>query len=854
MSRNVLGRHLYSQIVLPLVAASLLVGLIATVVAVYFLGGLTDRWIDQVAQGATQNLDSRFNAEADSMLRTSRVIADSARIRQALESGDSQRISGKVTELYASVDYDRMMVLDENGIVLAVTGEPGVSVGDSPLGEGRLSFAQLESTYASFVRLNDRLTLTAFQPVFAGAETYTLVVSEDIDERFLEGVVGGTGEGFAFYDEQGALVAGTLSENAAAGNEHAALGEALSETNEAFTRTIESADDEGAGRGTMTLDEQRYRVATQRLELEGDPSGSYGHVASVVSQAVTDEARSTTTSLITMWSMFAVLALVGLGGWVARRVSDPLVELTDGARRIADGDFSTKIQVSGVNEISELAVSFNAMMDSLRDRSESLTKKVLELATLYEMSRALGSTLEMDVLLESVLDSALRIFSVELGYVALRDRESGKLELKVWRGSDARADEEALRSSMSEWVVREGRPLIFNPTRGAAEERVDSVTGALAALCVPLMSAEGTLGSITVGSHDPEFRFNSDDVRLLSTIANHVTIAIGNIELFSSLQDAYLSTVRSLAAAVDAKDPFTRGHSDRVAQYSIMIAQRLGLSHEQRVALEMAAYLHDIGKIGVKEEILLKPGRLTEVEMGQMRHHPLIGANILKPVGFPWPITPVVRHHHERWDGAGYPAGLRGEETPLLARILTVADAYEAMIADRPYRRGRTIEDAIEELERCAGTQFDPKIVDPFIGIIKEQEMAHSTVDALTADDIQPEEARAIFVALCDGMFSSFRKLGGPRLASNVEDELNHYFAETDAPLKIVNGRMSGKANGEGPGDVDLDHMRLALRRIDATMGRMSGHTLVDHFYSDAMEGLSERMRRIASYLEFYGT
>lgn len=853
MSRSVLGRHLYSQIVLPLVVASLLVGLIATIVAVYFLSGLTDKWIDQVAQGATENLESRLNAEADSMLRSSRVTADSMRLRTALESGDPRKISGTVTQLFVAIGVDRMMLLDSEGVVIAVTGAEGVSVGDSPLGEGLADFSDLEMRHASLTDIGDVATLSAYQPISVDGDTFTLVVSEFVDEELLREVLGGTGEAFAFYNEHGEQVTAVLSEAARASEVHRPLGGALAQTNDAIRDVIESAEASGTSRGTMVLDDQRYRVAAKKVTLEGDPSGAYGYVASVVSQSVTDEAKSTTTSLITMWSMFAVLALVGLGGWVARRVSDPLVELTDGARRISDGDFSTKIRVSGANEIAELATSFNAMMDSLRDRSESLTKKVLELATLYEMSRALGSTLEMDVLLESVLDSALRIFGVELGYVAMRDRESGRLELKVWRGSDARAGDEALRSSMSEWVVREGRPLIFNPTRGAAEERVDTVTGALAALCVPLMSGEGTLGSITVGSHDPDFRFNSDDVRLLSTIANHVTIAIGNIELFSSLQDAYLSTVRSLAAAVDAKDPFTRGHSDRVAQYSIMIAQRMSLSHEQRVALEMAAYLHDIGKIGVKEEILLKPGRLTEIEMGQMRHHPLIGANILKPVGFPWPITPVVRHHHERWDGDGYPAGLRGEETPLLARILTVADAYEAMIADRPYRRGRTIEDAIEELERCAGTQFDPKIVDAFIGVVKEQEMEHATLDALATDEIQPEEAKAIFVALCDGMFSSFRKLGGPRLASNVEEELNRYFRETQTPFTIVNGRMSSTADGNGSGDADLEQMRLALRRMDATMGRMSGHTLVDHFYADAMEGLSERMRRIAAHLEFYG-
>jgi putative nucleotidyltransferase with HDIG domain len=472
------------------------------------------------------------------------------------------------------------------------------------------------------------------------------------------------------------------------------------------------------------------------------------------------------------------------------------------------------------------------------------------------MSRALGSTLVMDVLLESVLDSALRIFGVDSGYATLRNRETGQLELLACRGQESsEVHEEALRNSMSEWVIREGRPLIFNPPRESGSTQVDEVTGALAALCVPLNSPEGVLGAITVGSHDSSFRFGSDDVRLLSTIANHVTIAVGNIELFSSLQDAYLATVRSLAAAVDAKDPYTRGHSERVAAYAVAIAKELELSHDQQVALEMAAYLHDIGKIGVREEILLKPGKLSNSEMGLMRHHPLIGANILKPVGFPWPITPVVRHHHERWDGAGYPAGLKGEEIPFLARVLTVADSYEAMVSDRPYRRGRTSQEAIAELQACAGLQFDEKIVDAFVRVLESGQFSEPVESSLPLDQVQADEIEAIFVALSEGMFTSFRRLAGPRLSSNVELELNAFFADNSLSFRMAHGRMAiaasgGNGNGDGPA-ASLEDMRYALEHMDETMGRMSGASLVDHFYADAAGGLSDRMRALAVSLMF---
>ncbi len=850
MSR-IFGKHLYNQIVVPLVAASIVVGLVATIVAVYFLSGLTDDWIDSVALGATQNLESRFNSHASSMGRVAKVAAEDTRLKQALAEDDMGKVRGLTAQINVSLGLDHLMLLDSEGTVVATSGLARVVVGDKPWGARELSYADLQMSHASFLELDDYLTITAFQPVMVGDEVYVMAASQVVHDTFLDDITGGTGEAFAFYDAESNPVATALAtETDLEQPLQAGLANAVYADDASMGEAIASVSADGIGSSTLTVDGSRFRVVAKRLELENDPSGSFGYVVTIVSQAVTDEAQATTTNLITMWSIIAVLALVGLGGWVARRVSDPLVELIEGARRIADGDFSTKTRVTGTNEISQLAESFNAMTDSLRERSESLTKKVLELATLYEMSRALGSTLEMEVLLQSVLDSALRIFGVELGYVTLRDRETGRLELKVWRGGEGRPDEEALRSSMSEWVVREGRPLIFNPTRGVAEDRVDTVTGALAALCVPLVSAEGTLGSVTVGSHDRAFRFNSDDVRLLSTIANHVTIAIGNIELFSTLQEAYLATVRSLAAAVDAKDPFTRGHSDRVASYSVVIAERMGLSHEQRTALEMAAYLHDIGKIGVKEEILLKPGRLTEVEMAQMRHHPLIGANILKPVGFPWPITPVVRHHHERWDGHGYPAQLRGEEIPLLARILTVADAFEAMIADRPYRRGRTMEDAIAELRRCADSHFDARIVEAFVDALGDEGIETPHVSGVS-DDAQPDETEAIFVALCDGMFASFRKLGGPRLASNVEIELNETFKGLELPFHLANGRMTMAQTESGAG-ARLAMMHEALGHIDVSMGRTSGTTLVDHFYADAMDGLSERMRQVAVRLAFY--
>jgi putative nucleotidyltransferase with HDIG domain len=531
----------------------------------------------------------------------------------------------------------------------------------------------------------------------------------------------------------------------------------------------------------------------------------------------------------------------------------PLGELTESARRVADGDLDVRVDLGRRKELAELARAFNAMAATTQERTEDLTQKVDKLTTLYETSRALGSTLDLDTLLDSTLDAAMRSFAVDSGYLVLRDANSSDLKLRAWRGSaDAAPDDRAVRSSMSEWVVRQGRPLIFNPTAGRDDaENVDTITGALAAVCVPLHTADGVIGAIAVGSRDPEARFTGDDVRLLSTIANHLTVAIGNTELYASLQDAYLATVRSLAAAVDAKEPHMRGHSERVAVFARATAEKMGLSHEQQTALEMAAYLHDIGKIGISGQILRKPGPLDDEETATMRHHPLIGANILRPVAFPWSIAPVVRHHHEHYDGTGYPAGLRGEEIPILARVLAATDAYEAMVADRPYRRSLTAEGAIAELRRCAGTDFDPRVVEALIEVLHDSD-AESRGPQRAGAEIDRYEARAVFVSIVDGMLAAFRRLGGPRLTANLETSMSQWLAGHEPAFTLGAGHLSAQWDRIGEPDEEIAAMRATIAQLGDLMAAVTGRSLVEHFYGEAVEALTERLRTSAFDLGLY--
>jgi putative nucleotidyltransferase with HDIG domain len=184
-----------------------------------------------------------------------------------------------------------------------------------------------------------------------------------------------------------------------------------------------------------------------------------------------------------------------------------------------------------------------------------------------------------------------------------------------------------------------------------------------------------------------------------------------NEKLLERTKRAYLSTITSLARTIEAKDPYTGGHTERVAEYTLMLARELGFGDDELQAVEVGAVIHDIGKIGIPDRILLKPGRLDSDEFEEMRRHPVISSYILDELDLPKVVRDMARNHHERFDGKGYPDGLKGDQIPLAARILTVADAFDAMTSDRPYRRALSQEVAAAEIRRNTGTQFCPDVV-----------------------------------------------------------------------------------------------------------------------------------------------
>jgi len=234
-------------------------------------------------------------------------------------------------------------------------------------------------------------------------------------------------------------------------------------------------------------------------------------------------------------------------------------------------------------------------------------------------------------------------------------------------------------------------------------------------VCVPLERDRRALGIlIAVGKNDST-EFNSVDLKLLNNVGNQCSIFLENAALYSDMQGLFMGVLHALTRSIDAKDAYTRGHSQRVAELSRELARRIGLSEEQCERVYLSGLLHDVGKIGVPEAVLTKPGRLTAEEFDAIKKHPAIGAQILGNIKQLQDIIPGVLYHHERWDGKGYPHGMGGEEIPLIGRIICVADSFDAMSSTRTYRAALTIDTVLEEIRRCAGAQFDPALAKIFV-------------------------------------------------------------------------------------------------------------------------------------------
>ncbi|MBN1356123.1 HD domain-containing protein [bacterium] len=349
-----------------------------------------------------------------------------------------------------------------------------------------------------------------------------------------------------------------------------------------------------------------------------------------------------------------------------------------------------------------------------REGKQDLKNVLAKLTTLFEVGNIINVARDSKTLMNEILDQITRVIMADRCYLLLRDENSGEFVPAAVRTEETQNNIPKLSNTILNQVFENGisilSPDAFQDERFRGSESI-FVHSIRSAMCVPLKCRNKILGVIhvdTKGSHDT---FTESDLKLLTAIGISAGIAIENMRLFENLKRLFRSTVRTIVATIEASDPYTGGHSIRVAEFSKQLASCMGLHEDEVERLEMAALLHDVGKVGIPNEILNKPGQFDTSEINIMQLHPVTGADILVNIEGMEDIARIVRHHHERFDGTGYPDKLKGERIPLGSRILCIADTLDAITTDRAYRPKNSLDHALREIEGSSESQFDPDIV-----------------------------------------------------------------------------------------------------------------------------------------------
>ncbi|MBN1868998.1 MAG: HD domain-containing protein [Candidatus Omnitrophica bacterium] len=419
-----------------------------------------------------------------------------------------------------------------------------------------------------------------------------------------------------------------------------------------------------------------------------------------------------------------VMLGVMVGYFSMRTVLAQLIELSNANKKALEDVLSPdKIRELSheENEIAVLAQSFTAITDKMEEsvRSLELAKRTLQ-SIMDKVGQGISNMENIDTFLELILETVTEAMSGKIGVLLLTDKERKNAWVKTVYGADYH-EGKAIHFPLEEGTVFYNavelkKPLMIGRLSGEIEEfKRNKNLFKAPMICAPLLKKDKAIGFITVsGRTNGEFEENESN--LLFNLASQTAIAIENSRLNKDIEKTYFETISALALAVDAKDKYSRGHLDRVAGYSVQIARKMGLDEDEIQTLRAAARLHDLGKIGIPDEVLGKRGALNEQEWELMRRHPEIGESIIKPIHSLNHLCDIIRHHHEKLDGSGYPDGFRGEQIAPLVRITTVADIYDALTTDRPYRDQYAKEKAFEILREMKDAGLlDPDIVEVLI-------------------------------------------------------------------------------------------------------------------------------------------
>src|SRR5688572_14650153 len=365
-------------------------------------------------------------------------------------------------------------------------------------------------------------------------------------------------------------------------------------------------------------------------------------------------------------------------------------------------------------KVEEVVHTIRRGLEKRKLTAENLRLK--EALSLYKVSEAIAASLSLDEVMRTVTDAAIHEVDADQVVVLLGDGEGHFYERACELHPDfrPRSGVGSLDSKALGEYFAEDRPLrVHGRDTTKFFSHVPEELSPYSLIATPLTMRQRVFGFLALVSYTRGKKFDEGQRKMLRMVANRAAAAIENAKLYEDLKATFQQTIKGLASAIDHMDRYTSGHSERVAAYAQILAIKLGLSEEEVELVRQAALMHDIGKIGCVMN-LNKPGNLSQGEYEIFKKHPGYGKDILEPITFLHPLIPGVHLHHERWDGRGYPLGLKAQEIPILARIISVADTYDAMTSDRAYRKALAHEVAVNEIRRCAGTQFDPEVARSF--------------------------------------------------------------------------------------------------------------------------------------------
>lgn len=348
--------------------------------------------------------------------------------------------------------------------------------------------------------------------------------------------------------------------------------------------------------------------------------------------------------------------------------------------------------------------------------------------TLLDIWEKLNASLELDYILTNAMTYLEDVIGAERSSIWELDERKGELFFRVIRG-ESREEVQEIRLKIGEGVVghtaETGEPVMIDDVEQSElwSVKVDLKTRfhTRSILSVPLLFREKVVGVVQLINKRQGDAFDERDLHWCRMMAIPIATALVNAKLFRDLEETFMETSMALADAIEKRDPYTAGHTRRVTEYALMIADEMGMPGSERKWLALSGILHDIGKIGVRDKILNKKGPLEKDEFERMKKHTIFGAEIVEKIRSLEKVIDGILYHHEKLDGTGYPYGLKGDEIPFFARIIAVADTYDAITTDRPYRKGMDRDTALTELKENSGTQFDPEIVQAFISVMLEE-------------------------------------------------------------------------------------------------------------------------------------